>query len=168
MKSTSNLILAILVTFFSYGAQSSSLRLNNESADAHHASGIALTVSEYDDLYLGISANIIRSNLALESANRNKIYPVYVFMGLSANYPISPFGEFGLDLGDALLDKIFEGDGQDIDVYFSFGLRLAIKKTIELSVYHKVYDLYFNEMNDPTLQNASLHMTGVNLAFYLK
>ena len=168
MKLTFNLLLTIFLAIYSHAALSSSLRLNSEAADAHHASGIALIESDHDDVYFGISANKIRSNLALESASRNEIYPVYVFMGASFNYPVSPFAEFGVDLGDALLDKMFEGDGQDVDVYFSFGLRFAIKKTIEFSVYHKVYDLYFNEINDPTLENVHLHMTGANLSFYIK
>lgn len=68
--------------------------------------------------YLGVSANTVRYNMALDSANRNEIYPVYVFAGWSINYPVSPFAEFGIDLGVALLDKVFEGDGQDVDVYF--------------------------------------------------
>lgn len=148
-----------------------SFHIYHDAEGEHDAKGVALTLSQWSGRQMplvtfGLSANTITSNLALEHSNRHEIYPVYMFSNISLNYVISPFLEFGVDLGDTLLDKMFDGDGSDIDVYYSYGFRLTIDRTIGVSIYHKTYDLYFNELDDPALQNVTLDVSGVNISYY--
>ena len=173
MKIIFNFILLLLLSFNAHSGQSTTVRLNNEIRDAHRSSGIAVTFKEWKNessavMSYGISANTLKSNLDLESSGRNRIYPVYMFIGASLNYPISPFIELGADLGDLIADKAFEGDGTDVDAYYSLGMTFTYKKKIDVSLYYKIYDLYFNELDDPTLQNVSLDVAGISVSFYIK
>ena len=173
MKLIFNLLITILLIPYTAEAHSTSISLNNDTSGEHHATGVAFIFDESETgtsylKSLGISANTIRSNLALESADRHRIFPVYIFINFSLKHSISPFVEFGVDLGDALLDKVFDGDGKDVDIYYSLGIRIKIKKTIGLSFYRKTYDLYFNEIDDPALQNANLDVTGIKFSYYFE
>ena len=73
--------------------------------------------------------------------NRTYINPVYLFANFSINYPLSPFIELGIDLGDKLINDIFDGNNRDIDFYYSFGLSLNIDKRLSVAAYYKYYDI---------------------------
>ncbi len=173
MKNISNFIILCLVSFNAYATQAESIRVNNEIKDEHRGAGISIVFKQWNRnslpvTYGGLSINTLKSNFPLEKENRNQIYPVYVFMGITLNYPISPFLELGMDLGDALEDKIFEGDFLEVDIYYSYGLTITYKKAFDLSLYHKTYDLYFSEFADTRIQNANIDITGISISFYLK
>jgi len=166
------MLFVVMGASISQAAPSYSIKINKDSEDQHQSFGVGITISEIPKkspllLSYGVSINTIKSNLALESAERNQIYPVYIFANVSLKYAISPYLEFGVDIGDALIDDVFKGDGAEVDIYYSLGIEVRIEKTIGIAFYHKTYDLNFNENNDPTLQNVIINMTGVSLNYYI-
>ena len=173
MKKIFLISFAFITSFFTQVVMAdAAMRINKDAEDQHESIGVAISLSEKPknsplQLTYGVSFNTIKSNLALEKAGRNQIYPVYGFANLSFKYAVSPYIELGIDIGDALTDKAFEGDGSDVDVYYSFGIEVRVQKTIGVAFYHKTYDLNFNEINDPTLQNVIIDMTGVSLSYYI-
>ena len=172
MKKIFSFIAIFIINFNVYAEESTSIKFNNEIRDEHRGSGISITARQWNRnslpvTYGGVSINTLKSNLSLEKENRNQIYPVYGFIGVTLNYPVAPFLELGIDLGDALEDKIFEGDSLDVDMYYSIGLTFTYKKAFDVSLYHKTYDLYFSEILDTTIQNVSIDITGISISFYL-
>ena len=168
-----NLILKIIVLYFfctasALSRQHSYFRIQHEINNFEdHASGIAFIArNKKTSTETGISISKITSNKPLESANRHDIYPVYGFANIFFEGPISPFLELGIDLGDFLLDKANEGHAFDSDIYYSAGLKIKFSEQFYLAVYAKTYELYFNEINDITVQNTKLEMKGISMGFY--
>jgi len=154
-----------------HAQQGETIRIHNEILDEHRGNGVSVTFRQRESSalpisYGGFSFNTLKSNLALEKENRQRIYPIYGFAGLTLNYPVSPFIEFGLDLGDAIEDKITEGDIWDIDIYYAAGLTFTYRKDFDFSIYHKTYDLYFNEIQNSAMQNVNIGITGISLSLY--
>lgn len=179
MRTTLKLIALFLLSFNAYGYESPSIRFSSETSEDlatnndESAVNIALIYNEpsYNSAHkasAGISINTIRSDIPLESAGRNRIYPVYAFMNLALNHAISPFTEFGIDVGDALVDKAFEGNGSDVDFYYSFGVEFTLQRTVSFSIYHKVYNLYFDEIDNPIFRDVIFDVTGVSFSYYMK
>ncbi len=173
MKLILNSITLFLLTAISFQAHPANLRTNSETEGDHKAVGVSFARSDTDLgstspllLSYGISLNVIESTIPLERYNRNEIYPVYLFSNIAIDYPVSPFLEFGIDLGDFIWDKLTDGDASDVDLYYSYGLTLTIEKSVSISFYHKTYDLYFNEIYDAAFQNVTLDLTGVSLSYY--
>lgn len=146
-------IITILFFIFSipvYGEQPSLIRLNHESDGNEQASGFAFIFDESTEeqlfySHIGISFNSIKSNQPIEHSGRREIYPVYIFFNFSLKQTVTPFFEFGIDIGDALLDEIKSGDSDEIDHFYSLGLKLIMDKTVSISIYHKEYNFRFNE-----------------------
>ncbi|MDH5767322.1 MAG: hypothetical protein OEZ38_15005 [Gammaproteobacteria bacterium] len=169
-----HLFLLLVVFWLPLSAQAgskASIRIFNEARHEHTAHGFSLTAHEFrsgssEVAALGLTFSIIESDIPLEHSNRNTIYPVYAFVNFSLNYAITPFFEGGLDLGDALFDKVPDNNTMDIDIYVAAGLNITLYKTAGLSIYHKTYNLLFNEIDDPTLQDVTLDVTGVSLYYY--
>ncbi len=173
MKLILNSIIVFLFSTISFQACAANLRTNSETEGEHRAAGVSFVQSDADlnntaplSLSYGISLNVIESTIPLERYDRNEIYPVYLFSNIAIDYPVSPFFEFGVDLGDLIWDKLTDGDASDVDIYYSYGLMLTIEQSVSISFYHKTYDLYFNEIYDTTLQNVNLDLTGVSLSYY--
>jgi hypothetical protein len=166
-------VLIITTILFCYSSSAFSkqytyFRINHELNDSEDkATGIAYVLKESKSTTeAGISINKISSDKSLESNNRNSIYPVYGFANISLNTPITPFIEFGIDLGDFFFDKINEGDALETDIYYSAGIKFKFHKQLYLTIYAKAYELYFNEIDDITIQNVTIDMKGASLAFY--
>ena len=172
MKHILKFIILFLTSLNLYAQNAETIRVHNEIKEEHRGSGVSITFREWKRTILpitygGFSFNTLKSNQPLEKDDRNRIYPIYGFMGMTLNYPISPFIELGVDIGDAFEDKVFEGDFLDVDIYYSIGLTFTYKKLFDLSLYHKTYDLYFSEIQDTTIQNVNIDITGINISFYL-
>lgn len=166
-----SILISITVLLTLTNACAATLRLNTEQKDSDQSQGVAIIIDEYLDtastqLALGISINNIKSDQALEYSSRKEIYPVYGFVSISLQQAVSPYFEFGMDIGDAMIDDALNGDGQEIDIYYSVGVRLKLQKTVDIAIYHKLYDLRYTDIADPVLQNVILDMTGVSVSFY--
>jgi len=168
-----NLNFKVIAIYFSYittvfSSQYTYFRINHEINDFNDKeTAIAFVIRDRrTSTETGISISEITSDKSLERANRHNIYPVYAFASIFLDAPISPFLELGVDLGDLLIDKLDEGHALDTDIYYSAGLKIKFNKQFYLTVYAKTYELYFNEINDITIQNTTLDMKGISMGFY--
>ena len=168
-----NLILKVIAIYFCcttsvFSKQYSYFRIHHEINDFYDKStGIAFTIKNKTyNAETGISINKISSDQPLENSNRHTIYPVYIFSNIHMNTLITPFLEIGIDMGDLLFDKMNEGDAFDTDIYYSAGIKLQFSKQFYLTIYAKSYELYFNEINDITIQNTTIDTKGASMAFY--
>lgn len=165
-----------------YGEETISVRLNHESdnADSADSAGgvsILFDIGEPKTFLvsLGFSANSIASDKNLAHAGRNNIYPFYGFVKFASTYRISPFFEFGVDLGDVLIEDFedfmnhHEVDDNDsaIDTYLSLGLTLKINKKMSASLYRKKYNVNFTEIGDTKINEVDSYMTGVSLTYHM-
>ena len=179
MKHYFLLTLILSASFHAYGDETTSIRLNHESNNADSASGIAILFDIGKPktflVSLGFSANSISSDESLAHAGRNNIYPVYGFVKFASTYRISPFFEFGIDLGDVLIEDFEEfinhheeeDNDSAIDTYLSLGLTLKINKKMTASLYRKMYNINFSEVGFSTINEVDLYMTGASLSYYL-
>lgn len=171
-------ILFILLSFNAHAYGTTHLRVNYDTSTTHNARGIAAVFDVGSPpagsllVSLGLSANRIKSGLALASGGRNSITPVYFLGKFSLNNKISPFVELGFDLGDAMIDSFIDAisnnsDDNDntIDTYFSLGLDFRINKQMDVSLYHKKYNIQYLELNNPTTQSVGLGLTGISVSF---
>jgi|GEM_PF-6162915 len=155
-----------------YAEQSQTIKLHNEIEDEIRGSGISINFKSWNRnslpiIYGGFSISTLKANVPLENDARDQIYPIYGFIGSSLNYPISPFIELGLDIGDIIEDKSREGDIFEVDIYYSMGVTITFDKAFDISFYHKTYNLYFTEILDTTRQDVYINITGISLSFYL-
>ena len=116
-------------------------------------------------MYGGFSLNTLKANVPLKSNTRDEIYPAYGFIGSSLNFPVSPFIELGMDIGDLIDDKLSEGDLLEVDIYYSMGATITFEKAFDISLYHKTYNLYFSEIIESTRQDVKINITGISLSF---
>lgn len=179
---TKALLTAILLAAAAQSSLAASkggyVALHHEWRDDTHASGISYTA--YDrGLALGVSANRISSDKPLEMQNQTTIYPVYAFARVALRLPISPYIEFGVDVGDYLLSESSnessksrgeeQGSQFDIDTYGAIGIKTSLRRApIDFSVYVKSYSLIFNNGYRYDLQrldSAAITMSGANIIF---
>lgn len=175
MKSICYPVFAVFLLFCTFSAQAAAVRVNTEEHpnQRHQGKGVAVIIDEVKIgseqlVFYGLSANTLKSDQPLQSSDKNKIYPLHAFVNYSFDYAISPYIEFGMDLGDWIIDEIFDGKGENIDIYYSLGVELRLKKTVAVALYHKVYDLRFSEKNNSGSQNAMISLTGISLTYYMK
>jgi len=159
-------------------ANRGSVSLHHEQRDGNRASGVSFTAYNRG-LSLGISANRITSNQPLELQDRTTIYPVYAFASLAFRMPVTPYVEWGIDLGDYLLNessnessKNHDGDKprlDNVDVYGAIGIKTSMRRTpIDFSIYVKNYRLAFNSSYNYTNQrpeDSIITMSGANIIF---
>ena len=181
MKRYFFLLLIFSLSGNAYADGTASLRLNADSADAHSAGGIAIINSIGMEsvplaLSFGISVNRVKSDVALANKGRKSINPVYLFGKLSINHTITPFVEFGFDLGDMILEDISDSLSNDpdadsnddsVDTYYSLGLTLTMGKKYAVSLYHKKYNINYYDINFPNLQEEDLEMNGISFSYYM-
>ena len=171
MKLNCYLILIFALSCNAYAESSMSVRLNSESDGAREANGVSMKFDVPNPRTFlfsgGFSVNHISSNLALASSDRNNIYPVYGFAKFALNSQVSPYIEVGIDLGDSILDDLFDSGGRYIDTYFNVGLTLTTQNKIGVSIYHKKYDIDFNDIGRTPLQKVNLYMTGISFSYYI-
>jgi len=168
-----NITLKIIAIYFCYITSAFSnpysyFKIHHELNDFEDkTTGVAFTIKhKTHNAETGISLNKISSDQPLENSNRYTIYPVYIFSNIHMNTPITPFLELGIDMGDLLFDKVDEGETFDTDIYYSAGIKIYFSKQFYLTIYAKTYELYFNEINDITIQNTTIDMKGASMAFY--
>jgi len=128
----------------------------SESMEHGEASSVAI-ISDADVVYGGLSLNYIHSSEIIGFDNRQTIYPVYVFFGLKAPFRFTPYIESGFDLGDSLIDDLYN-NGEDeeslIDYYYAGGFSLSIDSRTSLQFFAKKYNLKFREyFMAPTVKN---------------
>ncbi len=155
-------IAVCLFLFFGFASQviadESSLRmlLLGESMENGEASSVAI-VSDSDAVYGGLSLNYIHSSEIIGFSNRQTIYPVYVFFGLKAPFRFAPYVEVGFDLGDSLIDDLYnngEDDESLVDYYYAGGFSLSLDSRTSLLFYARKYNLKFREdFLTPTVKN---------------
>ena len=172
MKIILHITLLFIISFNLYADKSQTITLHNEIDNDFRGSGISINFKAYNRnslpiIYGGFSLNTLKSDIALETNDRNQIYPFYGFIGSSLNYPISPFIELGLDIGDAILDKSSDGEILEVDIYYTAGITITFDKAFDISLYHKTYNLYFTEITDTTRQDVHINITGISVSFYL-
>lgn len=178
MKLYIKAILIFSLSCSAYAEESHTFSLNYDSSDAHSAYGIAFLADTGNPkpksliVSFGLSINELESDLDLAADGRKVIYPVYFVGKLSMNYTISPFIEFGFDLGDAIIENIIDSidtndnDYDSIDTYYSLGLTLRLNKKTALSLYRKFYDIKYYETGFTAPREVDLNMTGISLFYY--
>lgn len=159
----------------------SHVSLHHEQRDGNRASGIAFTAYNRG-LALGISANKITSSKPLEMQDRTTIYPVYAFANLALRTPLAPYVEFGLDLGDYLLNELANDSSDNhggveektenpMDAYGAIGIKTSMRRApIDFAVYVKSYVLLFNEprsnySGEERYAGTIITMGGANIIF---
>lgn len=134
--------------------ESGRIILQVENLDFGAAGSIGMYTG--DILYGGFSLNNIRSSTTIQRHNRDHIYPVYVAIGLRAPWTISPYIEAGVDLGDYIIDGVFDDETDsidEIDYYFSGGLEISFNKAFSIMVFAKDYTFKFKDDSTPTVIN---------------
>lgn len=176
MKLYLYITLILSLSFNAYADQTTSVRLNYGAADAHQAYGVALIENLGNPkpmspiFSLGLSINKIKSNLDLANYGRKTIYPVYFLGKLSFNYTVSPFAEFGFDLGDAIIDDLVGSDDpyeNFVDTYYSLGLMFRMGKKYGVSLYYKNYDIKYFDTGSFVRKEVDLDMTGISFTVVL-
>ena len=147
MKIILHITLLFITSFNLYADRSQTITFHNEIENNFRGSGVAINFKAWNRnslpvTYGGFSLSTLKSDIALERNDRNQIYPFYGFIGSSLNYPISPFIELGMDIGDAILDKSSDGEIIEVDIYYSAGITITFNKVFDVSFYHKTYNLY--------------------------
>ena len=154
-----------------------SFNINYDSSSEHDAYGIAFIgdagnpIGDVLMVSLGISANEINSKVNLAPYGRKEINSWYMLVKFSGNYTITPFFEAGFDLGDALLEDLFESANVDenhdsaVDYYFSLGVTYKISKQYGVSVYQKNTYVKYNESTGERSE-VDLEMIGVSAFYY--
>ena len=145
------------------------MTVQSETLENGEASSVAM-VSDAGMVYGGLSLNYIHSSEIIGFNNRQTIYPVYVFFGLKAPLMVTPYVEAGFDLGDALIDDLYN-NGEDeeslIDYYYAGGLSFSLDHRISLLIYAKKYNLKFREyFMAPTVKNRpETYGVGLSMQF---
>ena len=160
-------VALICLNSFAYAAESGMrMTVVAESMENGEASSIAFS-GDADVFYGGLSLNYIHSSKIIQYNNRQTIYPVYVFFGLKAPLKFTPYVEAGFDLGDALIDDLYNtGEDEDslIDYYYAGGFSLSLDNRTSLQFYAKKYILRFRDYYlAPTIENR-LESYGVGLS----
>lgn len=173
------LALAVVAQPCLAATQGSYVSVHHEQRGGNRASGISFTAYNRG-LALGVSANKITSNQALELQDRNTIYPVYAFAKLALRTPIAPYIEVGVDLGDYFLyerasDSSNNTNGTEgakagnVDAYGAIGIKTSMRRApIDFAVYVKSYALSFNDVyrqNEQRSAGTVLTMSGANIIF---
>jgi len=177
-KLCATLVLAVVAQPCLAATKGSYVSMNHEQRDNNRASGISFTTYNRG-LALGISANKITSKQPLELQDRTTIYPVYAFASVALKMAVAPYVEFGVDLGDYLLNESFNDSSDnnsdkqsrlnDIDMYGAIGLKTSMRRApIDFSVYIKSYSLSFNDpyrYNEQRSVDTVITMSGANIIF---
>jgi len=150
-------------------AESHNLGVYIEASGSETAQNINYTYipdpEDYEYLYWGLGFSGVQSDEALESNNRTKVFPVNLILGLRANYTISPYIEFGVDLGDLVVDAI-SGDSTEIDVTGSLGITYKVKN-LNIYAYYKRYSVKFSESNSASksVSTNNFGLPGLGISF---
>ncbi|MDH5649426.1 MAG: hypothetical protein OEY67_07190 [Gammaproteobacteria bacterium] len=141
--------------------------LFREQKDQDVAYGASLFVgqeqSKWVSTNIGLSVSTVSSDSPIESGDRHRIYPLHGFLGLSYGKPVAIYGEFGADVGEIMTSEIFGGEGGSIDFYYCAGLKTAFNHSLNLSVYAKLYRIYYFDDIKREDMVKSLRMVGVGI-----
>lgn len=141
-----------------------------ESMKNGTVSTIAVSASD-TTTYGGLSFSYIESSEVIQYGNRDTIYPLYFFLGLKAPWRIAPYVEVGFDLGDKLLDAIFNDNEEDdedlVDYYYSGGITASVTSKISISLYAKKYHFIFRELISSPITRTSdtSYGAGISIRF---
>lgn len=164
------LCLAMLLFFTSnaYGMEPDT-RISIQRENMENGFSSSLGINTGGIFYGGASLNYITSSTVIQYNNRKTIYPVYLVIGLRAPWKISPYGEVGLDLPEAIFDEIFNSGNYGIDqtdYYFSGGVELLVTENFSFSLYAKQYQFIFRENNLAPISRASPGGYGAGIMFH--
>ncbi len=115
----------------------------------------SVRVQSGDLLYGGISINNIKSSSVIQTNDRKRIYPVFLFMGVQYPSRITPFAEAAVDLPEAIFDEIFDDEENKIDLtdyYLSAGFNIGLTRTVTLTLFARKYVFKYQ---DPTISSTS-------------
>lgn len=168
-----NLLIYVAVFLFlnssSYGSDAiMRVYLLGESMENGSVSTVALSASD-DTIYGGLSLSYIKSSEVIQYGNRETIYPLYFFIGLKAPWKFAPYAEVGFDLGDKILDSIFndnkDNDDEDlVDYYYSGGVVFSVTNKVSISLYAKRYNFIFREFISSPVTKTTANSYGVGIA----
>ena len=153
-----------------YGESTSrgAVSMHAESLDDGGATSLRVYTEGDRIAYMGFSLNnIYTSSTPIQRNGRTSINPVYLFAGLRAPWKIAPFVEGGLDFGEKLINDLFQSPGSiddDMDYYFSGGIKLDISDNMALSIYKKGYTFIFREDQFSPATTASQSGYGIELS----
>lgn len=173
------LLLTIAMPAATAATTSNAIALHYEQGANGHATGISYS-HQTRGVTLGFSTNRISTAQPLEMQNPTTLYPVYAFASIAFRMPVSPYLEFGVDVGNYLFDEN-SGDssrrqGGDetlklnrMDTYGAIGVKTSLRRTpIDFSLYLKGYTLTYSGAyaNDETQNHGTfLTMGGANVIF---
>ena len=141
-----------------------------ESIEHGSASSVGVSSDILALGYMGLSFNHIKSSMPIQIGNRTSIYPFYFFAGLNIPWKISPFIEAGTDLVDQFFDSLDSSadkseKGDEVDYYFSAGLRFPVTRRLGVSMYTKQYVFKFRPVSTGPLEKS--RQTGYGLELWL-
>jgi len=147
------MILVTLCTFLliagsAVGADSGMrLSLHVETLENGDATSLGINFGE-EILYGGLSLNYIPSSKVIQYSRRQTIYPLYLFFGLKALWKYAPYVEAGFDIGDALIDDLYDFGDEEVDLvhyYSSGGILFPLNDKVSLSIFAKKYNFIYRE-----------------------
>lgn len=123
---------------------------------------------------VGLSLNEIRSEESLNVDNAKKVYPLYLYVGVSIPTTIAPFVESGIDFGSLVTqEELNENTG----LYASIGLRFSPIKHVSIAAYYKHYRIAnyrdkkrYNstEDTDYLFKNKTINTAGARFTLYFE
>ncbi len=83
------------------------------------------------------------------------------------NFIIAPYAEVGLNLGELILDELFDSDGKYMDSNLSIGLTTNFNNRYGASVYYKTYKFKYTNNNSQIVYESNFDVVGVSVFFNL-
>ncbi len=141
------------------------LGVMSEYSDTERTLGV--TLASYDkSAYAGFSFSSVHSEKVLDVSERKHIFPIYAYAGIRAfPYMISPYAEFGVDVGDIAIAYLLKDDDEPLIPDFNYSAGVSVvTKHFRFAAYAKRYHLYYEIRGDWRYERERLEVVGINIS----
>ena len=113
--------------------------------------------------YLGVSM-IHFSGERIIDTNSREMSNAFFLGGIKSTLPISPFLEFGKDLGESFFNDLISANIDESDYYLSIGVTTSQKYNLGASLYYKLYSFGYTDPTDDS-KRSSISLPGLRVFF---